>query len=194
MSQNIEENRKQWPKDVDDYTVSKKTIDSKKQWEPPSDYDAGGKYHKVHAKTYRSGQSIEIDETLDGERIRLINTDGSYVEMQHDGSFIHRAQGSSFEVVVKDKNVRVKGAINIHVSGDANMKVDGSMTAEIGGTLEATVAGISKLNLNGGTELNTPFLKIVGDEVSHNGINIGSTHKHKDVEPGGGLSGVPLPI
>ena len=33
-----------------------------------------------------------------------------------------------------------------------------------------------------------------GDELSHNGINVGHDHKHRDVEPGAGISGIPLPI
>ena len=194
MSQNLEENRKQWPKEHDDFTVADKPVDPKKVWEPKSDYDAGGKYGKIRARTFRSGQSIEIDETPGGERIRIINTDGSYAEMQHDGTFVVRSQGSSHEVVVKDKNVRVKGDLNVYVSGDANLKVSGDVQAEVGGSLGMNVTGLTEMNLNGGTVIRTPFLKISGDEVSHNDINIGSTHKHRDVEPGAGTSGVPLPI
>lgn len=186
MSQNIEEDRKNWPKDHDDFTVSSKTINSSQVWQPPSDYPAGGKYHKVRAWTYRSGQSVEVDETPGGERIRVINSDGSFMEMQHDGKWVHRSQDSSYEIVGADKNVRVKGATNIQVDGDVNMKIGGALTGE--------VAGITNLSMDGGVNLKTPFLKITGNEVSHNGINIGHDHKHRDVVPGDGISGIPLPI
>jgi len=194
MTQNIEEKRQQWPKKEDTFSVASDIVDSKKVWQPPSDYPDGGKYHKVRATTFRSGQSFEVDETPGAERFRLINTDGSYMEMQHDGTFVQRAEGSTHEVVVKDKNVRVKGTENVHISGASNVKIESNCKLEIGGNLDATVGGLTTLNLKGGTELNTPFLRISGDEVSHDGINIGKTHKHRDVMPGAGVSGIPLPI
>lgn len=35
-------------------------------------------------------------------------------------------------------------------------------------------------------------VEITGGTVKHNGHDIGDTHKHKDTQPGGGLSGVPV--
>jgi hypothetical protein len=194
MSQNIEEKRQQWPKKEDNFTVASDTVDSKKVWQPASDYPKGGKYHKVRATTFRSGQSFEVDETPGAERFRLINTDGSYIEMQGDGTRVMRAEGSTHEVVVKDRNVRVKGTENVHISGAQNVKIEGNAKLEIGGNFDATVGGLTKFNFKGGTELNTPFLRISGNEVSHDGINIGKDHVHRDVEPGAGTSGIPLPI
>ena len=37
------------------------------------------------------------------------------------------------------------------------------------------------------------LFSIVGDRVEHNDINIGYDSRHKDVEPGSGISGVPIP-
>jgi hypothetical protein len=45
----------------------------------------------------------------------------------------------------------------------------------------------------GGVEwsLTSAGLEQTGGMVKHNGINIGDTHTHKDVQPGGGNSGAP---
>ena len=194
MSQNIEDNRKQWPGASQNFTVGKKQVDGSKVWEPGTDYPIGGEYMKVHATTYRSGQSIEVDETKGGERIRVINTDGSYMEMQHDGTFIHRSAGNSHEVVVKDKNVKVKGALHVSIEGDANIKVMGDAYAEVVGKLDATIGSTTHVKSGGDMTIETPNLIIKGNTVSHNGINIGFDHEHTNVTPGGGISGPPLPL
>jgi phage baseplate assembly protein gpV len=33
-----------------------------------------------------------------------------------------------------------------------------------------------------------------GGVVRHNELNIGDSHKHRDVEPGGGITGIPIPV
>lgn len=183
MSQNTEDNRKKWPGDSSNFTVNDKQVDGKKVWQPPSDYAAGGQYHKVHATTFRSGHSFEVDETDGGRRIRVTHADGSYMEMQHDGSVVHRIEKDGYEVVSGDKNVRVKGATNIYVSGDVNAKVDGSMTVEVGGTTD--------IKSGGAVTIKTPHLQIEGSQVTHNGVNIGDTHVHGGVTPGGALTATP---
>lgn len=55
------------------------------------------------------------------------------------------------------------------------------------GTLEITVGGTS-------WTLDAEGWKQTGGQVSHNNLNIGGTHKHMDVMPGGGLTGLPIPL
>ena len=141
MSQNIEDNRKKFPGEYSNFTVADNTVNSKKIWEPPSDYNKGGQYGKVRAYTWRAGQSVEIDETKGGERIRVIHPNGSYVDMQHDGQTIYRSNNHSYEVILGDQNVRVKGNCNIHIGGNAFVKVDGNMTTEVGGDKIEKIGG-----------------------------------------------------
>jgi hypothetical protein len=180
MSQNIEDDRKKWPGGPSSFDAASKQKPNH-IWQNPSDYDAEYPYNQVY--TTRAGHSVEFDNTPGKERIRIIHKDGSFVEMQHDGTWVHRTQGTSQEVVVKDKNVKVKGSEHVHIEGDAEWKVDGDVDWEIGGDLH--------LKVHGNIIVNTPLFHVVGEAMSHNDKDIGSTHRHRDVMPGGSLSGVP---
>jgi hypothetical protein len=149
MSENIESNRKQFPGEYSNFTVADTNVNQKIQWEPKSDYEKGGQYGKIRAYTWRSGHSVEIDETPGGERIRVIHPKGSYVEFQHTGDVIYRANNHSYEVVAGDKNLRVKGVCNIHVSGDANIKIDGNALTEIGGNQTTKIGGDWNVKVGG---------------------------------------------
>lgn len=184
MSQNIEENRKTWPKASDNFTVGQKEVNNEKIWEPPSDYEKGGQYGKVHGRTFRSGHSIEIDETEGGKRIRIVHANGSYVEMQDDGTTIYRSNKDDYEVICGDKNVRVGGSVNVFVSGDANIKVGGSTAIETGSDLT--------LNVGGNVKIDASTFEVNSSTFKHNGKNVGETHVHSGVEPGGGTSGAPV--
>lgn len=54
------------------------------------------------------------------------------------------------------------------------------------GALSVSIGGVS-LTISGGG------LTINGGRVEHDGLNIGSDHKHRDVAIGGDFSGVPIP-
>jgi hypothetical protein len=56
------------------------------------------------------------------------------------------------------------------------------------------VGGKAEIKVGGDTILRTPNFRIYGDTVSHNDINIGSSHVHKDVEPGPADTGTPEPL
>lgn len=193
MSQNINDRRKKWPKETDDFKVGTKTVNSKKEWEPPSDYDKGGKYTKVKAWTFRSGHSIEVDDTPGGERLRVYHTNGSYIDMQADGTNIYRAEKDDFEVVQGNKSLRVKGAVHIQITGDANVKVEGNADVEVGGNATTTIGGTWSVKANF-IHFETPFFWVEGAKMGHNDKDVGSTHQHVDVLPGPGISGVPTPL
>lgn len=193
MSQNINDRRKKWPKETDSFKVGSKTVDSKKEWEPPSDYDKGGKYTKVKAWTFRSGHSIEVDDTPGGERLRVYHTNGSYIDMQADGTNIYRAEKDDFEVVQGNKSLRVKGATHVHISGDADIKVDGNADVEVGGNSKWTIGGTWEVKANF-INFKTPFFLTEGAKMGHNDKDVGWTHEHIEVMPGPGISGVPTPL
>lgn len=190
MSQNIEDRRKKWPMFSDTYTVADEIVDAKKVWEPKSDYEKGGKYTKIQAWTWRGGQSVEVDNTPEGERIRVIHPKGSYVEMQSNGDVIFRSENDNYEVVHGKKNLRVRGDVHIQVDGDAKIKVLGNVTTEVGGNLNEKVAGewvvqAENITFKMGT------MRFEGDRVEHDDINIGKDHKHRDVTVGSALTGIP---
>lgn len=192
MSQLIDDNRKSWPKERDVFNVGSKDVDPQKVWEPKSDYDKGGQYGKVRATTYRSGHSFEIDETEGGKRIRVTHANGTYMEMQDDGTVVRKSMKDDFEVVAGDKNLRVKGAVNIYIDGDVNAKIGGNLQASVGGEMVMEVDGSSTLKSGGPLVIETPHLDVKGGKMTHNGVNVGSDHKHSDVTPGNGQSGYPV--
>lgn len=63
------------------------------------------------------------------------------------------------------------------------------LSANLPGSAEVTAAG--GITLNADTVINGSLV-INGSDVTHNGTNIGDTHKHTGVVPGGGQSGGPV--
>jgi len=64
-------------------------------------------------------------------------------------------------------------------------KVGDTLVEQTDSKVTITVGGVTM-------EISASGVAITGGRVSHDGLNIGSTHKHRDVMPGAGLTGVPL--
>jgi len=121
------------------------------------------KYPYNHATITESGHSFELDDTPGRERIRLqhggaqTDGDGTFFEIQSDGTRINKIVGDNYEIVAKDNNVIISGVCNItiegnsvvHVKGDKYEKIDGDYYLEVGGKLSQTVADTSSIISNG---------------------------------------------
>jgi hypothetical protein len=121
------------------------------------------KYPYNHATITESGHSFELDDTPGRERIRLqhggaqTEGDGTFFEIQSDGTRINKIVGDNYEIVAKDNNVIISGVCNItiegnsivHVKGDKYEKVDGDYYLEVGGKLSQIVADTSSIISNG---------------------------------------------
>jgi len=121
------------------------------------------KYPYNHATITESGHSFELDDTPGRERIRLqhggaqTDGDGTFFEIQSDGTRINKIVGDNYEIVAKDNNVIISGVCNItiegnsvvHVKGDKYEKIDGDYYLEVGGKLSQTVADTSSILSNG---------------------------------------------
>ncbi|KEC73900.1 Mu-like prophage protein gp45-like protein [Rhizobium leguminosarum bv. phaseoli CCGM1] len=67
------------------------------------------------------------------------------------------------------------------------------MTISDGGTIELQAGESVSVKIGGVTfVVSAEGVDITGGHVKHNGKDIGDTHRHKDVVPGGGNSGVPV--
>lgn len=93
--------------------------------EPESAYNAKYPFNKV--TTTESGHVIEIDDTPNFERTHQYHRSGTYTEIDHDGRKVEKVVGDSFEIVVENKTVYIRGNVNI--------KVDGTYTVESGGNM-----------------------------------------------------------
>lgn len=88
--------------------------------EPEDFYTAS--YPKNHIHESESGHYREFDDTPSHERIKEFHKSGSFYEVGPDGTRVTRIVGDDFEVVVRDKNVAIKGNCNVVVDGNANIR------------------------------------------------------------------------
>jgi hypothetical protein len=61
--------------------------------------------------------------------------------MHPNGDEVHKVYGDGYEIVIKNKNVLIKGTCNITINGDANMHVLGDHNVQVDGDYNIQVAG-----------------------------------------------------
>ena len=88
-----------------------------------------------------SGHLFELDDTPTRERVRLQHRSGTFFEMHPNGDEVHKVYGDGYEIVIKNKNVLIKGTCNITINGDANMHVLGTHNVQVDGDYNLQVAG-----------------------------------------------------
>ena len=76
--------------------------------EPKSFYDAQYPYNHVHQT--ESGHVIEMDDTPTAERLHWMHRTGSYMEMNPDGSVVHKSNQDHHSCVVRDSFELVGGS------------------------------------------------------------------------------------
>lgn len=121
--------------------------------ESAANMDTPPVYPYNHITQTESGHTFEMDDTPSRERVRLQHRSGSFIEMHPNGDEVHKVYGNGFEIVIKNKNVLVKGVCNItvegdcnmHVGGDFNHRVDGNYFLTVGKEYHARVAGETKI-------------------------------------------------
>lgn len=97
--------------------------------EPKSEYNA--KYPQNHVIHTDGGNVIELDDTKGAERIQIFHSSGTFTEVHPNGSIVHRAIGSRYEIAANDSNIMVGGSYNITSTGNINLLGGGDIT--IGG-------------------------------------------------------------
>lgn len=116
-------------------------------------------YNKIQQS--ESGHSIEMDDTVGKERVRVQHRSGSFLEMQPDGTEVHKIYGDGYEIIIGGKNVQINGQLNItvggacvvNIKGDAVMNIEGSATQYVKGDLVQTVVGTAKITSTGDMDL-----------------------------------------
>ena len=88
-----------------------------------------------------SGHLFELDDTPARERVRLQHRSGTFFEMHPNGDEVHKVYGDGYEIIIKNKNVLIKGTCNITINGDANMHVLGDHNVQVDGDYNLQVAG-----------------------------------------------------
>ena len=88
-----------------------------------------------------AGHTFELEDTPGRERVRLNHRSGTFIEMHPNGDEVHKVYGDGYEIVIKNKNVLIKGACNITVEGDCNMQVLKDFNMSVKGDYNLEVAG-----------------------------------------------------
>jgi len=105
--------------------------------EPKSTY--GAQYPFNHVRETESGHIQEFDDTPGRERIHEYHRSGTFYEVHPDGSKVTKVVGEDYEIVHKDKKLRVRGNVEVYVDGDASLYVRGDMDAQIDENLKFNV-------------------------------------------------------
>jgi hypothetical protein len=142
----------------------------------------------------KSGHTFEMDDTSGRERIRIQHRANTFIEMHPNGDEVHKVYGNGYEIIIKDKNVEIKGTCNItingnanmHVLGDKNEKIDGNYTMEVMGNYSQRVRGTSGMIVTADKYLSLSTNRDFGGVLS---LSAGShIMVNGDVEVGGSLS------
>lgn len=140
-----------------------------------------------------SRHQSDFYHTIDGE--------GNFEICHPSGAFVRIAKSIEHEDLTKknfdeslefDRNKDLE--IKIHIStseGTATITLDPYGVITIHAEKEVTIEAAEKISLSAEEIKLNGKVTISGASVRHNNVNIGSSHKHGGVTPGGGQSGPP---
>jgi len=97
--------------------------------EPTPSYNAEYPYN--HVRETESGHIVEFDDTPGHERIHEYHRSGTFYEIHPDGTKVTKIVGDGYEIVHKNKKVRVRGNVEIYVDGDTNLYTRGNLLAQV---------------------------------------------------------------
>ena len=140
-----------------------------------------------------SGHSFEMDDTPARERVRLQHRSGTFIEMHPNGDEVHKVYGDGYEIVIKNKNVLIKGVCNITVEGDCNMQVLGNFNHSVKGDYNLEVAGKMKQRVVGDISLSSDEdISITANENFGGAVRIAAADNvtiSSDLVVGGSIAG-----
>jgi hypothetical protein len=140
-----------------------------------------------------SGHSFEMDDTPARERVRLQHRSGTFIEMHPNGDEVHKVYGDGYEIVIKNKNVLIKGVCNITVEGDCNMQVLGDFNHSVKGDYNLEVAGKMKQRVVGDISLSSDEdISITANENFGGAVRIAAADNvtiSSDLVVGGSIAG-----
>jgi hypothetical protein len=166
---------------------------------PIADDVGARQYPYNHVTQTESGHFKEMDDSPGNERIRTQHRTGTYVEMQPDGSEVHKIVGNGYEIIAKDKQVLVKGICHItvegdsvfHVYGDAWSSIEGNAHLDIHGDSKTTIGGDATIMSSGDVDIIAGGLLADINLSASNGVNVtGDLHVSGDITSGSNINAV----
>ena len=122
----------------------------------PIDDVIAPQYPKNHVISYEKAADgvedahiVEFDVTPGKERISTIHRTGTYEEITPTGDKTCVVNGTDYQVVINDKNVRIKGNCNLTVESNCTTKISGNWNIEVGGNVVTKVGGNYQEDIGG---------------------------------------------
>lgn len=153
-------------------------------WEQPI-APFGGKYPFSKVYETESGHLFIMDDTPTHENISLYHRQGSFLDIDANGSQVNKIVGDGYTIIDKNGSIYIGGrclltvgnGVSILVQGNADIEVEGSSVVNLKGQADIGVA--LDCNLAVGGDLKT---KVVGDyTVEAKSINMVAAQAHNTV-------------
>lgn len=148
-----------------------------RKWsQPKSPYNA--RYPHNHVYESESGHVVEFDDTPDNERVHIYHREGTFVEIDRNGTWTQKIIGDAYQIYERDgniyiagrANVTIDGNCNVYVKNNVNLQVDGNLTADIHKNMVFNVA--KNLDITAGGEVNIKSKKSMNLQSTDASINV----------------------
>lgn len=101
-------------------------------WSQP-DIPYAAKYPYNHVHQSESGHTVEIDDTVGGERIHVYHKMGTFVEIDNNGTMVRKIVGDDYQIIERNGSIFIGGKCNLTVSGSINIYSYGNTNVETEG-------------------------------------------------------------
>ena len=112
------------------------------------------KYPKNWVQTTSAGHRIEMNNTEDAERIRILNGNGNFIDLDEKNDNYLKSKNDTY--ILSDHNLVIKigkdvetDRMALHVIGDVNIYVEGNMHSEVEGDRFDRVNGNYQMQVGG---------------------------------------------
>ncbi len=119
--------------------------------QPEIPYNAQYPFNKVLAT--ESGHVMEFDDTENSKRVHLYHTSGTFIEIDDNGTQVNRIVGDGFQILERNGNVFVTGALNVTVNGATNLKVGNALNVDVSGVTNINIFNNANVNIGGTANL-----------------------------------------
>ena len=112
------------------------------------------RYPKNYVQTTSCGHVLEMNNTKDGERIRLLNGNGNFLDLDEKNNTTLKSYNDTY--ILSDHNLVIKvgkdvksDRMALHIIGDVNLYVEGDMHSEVEGDRFDRVNGNYQMQVGG---------------------------------------------
>lgn len=125
-------------------------------------------YNKVTES--ESGHVNEVDDSPGNERLHNYHRSGTFEEIYNDGSRNVKIMGDDYEIVLKNKNMYIRGDLNLTVTGDLKHMIYGNYHLEVEKDFTQNVKGSIQRKVGGNLET-----EVSRNRATNIGINDNTT-------------------